>query len=187
MALDRVRLVVGFLTAFLWGISPAATQAPARQLHVEAEFPQRGDFMSVGFGSLWMMGNEKLIRVALADNAVTEIPVKGAAGEFRRTVVGEGAVWVADNQTIYKIDPKTNLVVMTIPADFPVNSGAEGIIGVGEGAVWAVTGGSSDQVFRANRRGAGDDSIALPKRACRCYRFWLNLDCRNERGRTISN
>ena len=75
--------------------------------------------MSVGFGSLWMMGREKLIRVALADNAVTEIPVKGAAGEFRRTVVGKGAVWVADNQTIYKIDPQPNLVVMTIPTDFP--------------------------------------------------------------------
>jgi hypothetical protein len=77
MALVRARLAVGFLAAFLSGISPAATQEPARQLHVEAEFPQRGDFMSVGFGSLWMMGHEKLIRVALADNTVTEIPVKG--------------------------------------------------------------------------------------------------------------
>ena len=124
MAPNRARLVVGLLTAFLWGFSSAAAEETARQLHVEAEFPQRGDFMCVGFGSLWMMSDQKLMRVALADNAVTEIPVIGdATGELHRTVVGEGAVWVADNQTIYKIDPKTNLVVMTIPADFPVNVG----------------------------------------------------------------
>jgi hypothetical protein len=95
-----------------------AAAEEARQLQVEASIPQRGDFLSVGFGSLWMMGNEKLIRVALADNMVTEIPVKGAAGEFRRTIVGEGAIWVADNQTIYKIDPKSDQVVMAIPANF---------------------------------------------------------------------
>jgi hypothetical protein len=74
--------------------------------------------MSVGFGSLWMMGEQmpkKLLRIALADNAITQIPIDGATGAFHRTAVGEGAVWVSDsnNQTIYKIDPKTNLVAMT--------------------------------------------------------------------------
>ena len=169
MAPHRTTVVVGLLTSLLWTISSAVAGETARQLHVEAEIPQRGDFMSVGFGSLWMMGREKLVRVALADNAVTEIPVKGAAGEFRRTVVGEGAVWVADNQTIYKIDPKTNLVVMTIPADFPVNSGVEGIIGVGEGSVWAVTGGSSDQVLRrcSAQTGAEQATIPLPSPSAR--------------------
>ncbi len=124
MAHNRARIVVGLLTTFLWGFSPAAAEEPARQLRIEKEFPQTADYMCVGFGSLWMMSDRahpKLLRIALADNAVTEIPVEGATGEFHRTTLGEGAVWVSDNhsQTIYKIDPKTNLIVMRIPADFP--------------------------------------------------------------------
>ena len=61
--------------------------------------------MCVGFGALWMMSEQKLMRVALADNAVTEIPLDGATAEFHRTAVGEGAVWVSANhsQTIYKM------------------------------------------------------------------------------------
>jgi streptogramin lyase len=160
MASNQARLFVGLLTAFLWGISSAGADETARQLHVEAAIPQRGDFMSVGFGSLWMMGREKLMRVALADNAVTEIPVKGAAGEFRRTVVGEGAVWVADNQTIYKIDPKINLVVLTIPAEFAV--GKEEEIGVGEEAVWAITGGGYNQVLRRYSAQTGAEQATIP-------------------------
>jgi streptogramin lyase len=167
MAPGRARLVVGLLTAFVWGSSFAAAEEPARQLRIEAEFPLRGDFMCAGFGSLWMMSDRKLLRIALADNAVTEmpvIPVNGAMGEFRRTVVGEGAVWVADNNTIYKIDPNTNLIVMTIPADFPVHMGAAGEIGVGEGAVWAITGSSYEQALRrySTQTGAEQATIPLP-------------------------
>jgi streptogramin lyase len=167
MAPNRARLVVGLLTAFLLGLPPAIAEQPAGQLRVETEIPRRGDFMCVGFGSLWMMGHEKLMRIALTDNAVTEIPVipvNGAMGEFRRTVVGEGAVWVADNKTIYKIDPNANLVVMTIPADFPVHIGAAGEIGVGEGAVWAITGSSYEQALRrySTQTGAEQATIPLP-------------------------
>lgn len=138
-----------------------AAAEEARQLQVEASIPQRGDFLSVGFGSLWMMGNEKLIRVALADNMVTEIPVKGAAGEFRRTIVGEGAIWVADNQTIYKIDPKSDQVVMTIPANFAGGINIEEI-GVGEGAIWAVTGERLEQVLRRYSVQTGAEQAAIP-------------------------
>ena len=38
--------------------------------------------MCVGFGSLWMMSEQKLMRVALADNTVTEIPIDGARGRM---------------------------------------------------------------------------------------------------------
>ena len=120
--------------------------------------------MCVGFGSLWMMSNQKLMRIALADNAVTEIPIDGATGRWRRTVVGEGAVWVADNlsQTIYKIDPTTNLVVLAIPAAFPVDNEAAGEIGAGAGAVWAVTGSETDQVLRRYSPRTGEEWAAIP-------------------------
>jgi streptogramin lyase len=165
LAPNRTKLAVKLLAVFLWGFSSAAAEETARQLHVEAEILQRGDFMCVGFGALWMMTNQKLMRVALADNAVTEIPVipvNDAIGELRRTVAGEGAVWVADNQTIYKIDPKTNLVIMTIPADFPVHVGVAGEIGVGEGAVWAITGSPSDQVLRRYSAQTGAEQATIP-------------------------
>jgi streptogramin lyase len=170
MAHNRARIVVGLLTTFLWGFSPAAAEEPARQLRIEKEFPQTADYMCVGFGSLWMMSDRahpKLLRIALADDAVTEIPVEGATGEFHRTTLGEGAVWVSDNhsQTIYKIDPKTNLIVMRIPADFRISPEA-GEIGVGEGAVWAITGGFNDVLRRYSAQtGVEQATIPLPSPA----------------------
>jgi streptogramin lyase len=163
---DCLAHAVGLLTALLWIGWPAAAEEPARQLRIETEIPQRGDYMCVGFGALWMMSERKLMRVALADNTVTEIPIDGARGRWRRTVVGEGAVWVADNigQTIYKIDPKTNLVVIAIPADFFVNNDGVAAISVAEGAVWAITGGSYNEVLRrfSAQTGAEQATIPLP-------------------------
>jgi streptogramin lyase len=145
-------------------IASAAAEEPARRLRIETEIPKRGDYMGVGFGSLWMMGEQKLMRISLADNAVTEIQIKGVAGRWRRTTVGEGAVWVADNisQTIYKIDPETNLVVMAIPADFVVDNEGVGEIGVGEGAVWAITGTGSTAVLRRYSAGTGAEQATIP-------------------------
>jgi streptogramin lyase len=168
-------LAVGVLTLFLWGFSSVAAEDPARQLRVETEiqkFFQRGDNLCVGFGSVWTMSDRNnLMRIALADNAVTEIPIDSAPAEFRRTVAGEGAVWVADSRgrTIYKVDPKTNLVVMTIPADFPVTTAAAGEIGVGEGSVWAITGSSSDQILRrySSQTGVEQATIPLPSPSAR--------------------
>jgi streptogramin lyase len=164
-------LVVGLLTTFLWGSSLAAAEEPARQLRIETEIPKRGDNMCVGFGSLWMVSDQKLLRIALTDNAITEIPIEGAAAEFRPTVVGEGAVWVADthSQAIYKVDPKTNLVVMRIPADFLPTNIAAGEIGVGDGSVWAITGGRADQVLRrySAQTGAEQATIPLPSPSAR--------------------
>lgn len=152
---------------FLWGISSAAAEEPARQLHIETEFSKRADYMCVGFGSLWLTTEPEhptLLRIALADNAVTEIPIDSAKGGYHRTTIGEGAVWVSDfsSKTIYKIDPKTNLVVMTIPADFPVVADAPGEIGVGEGSVWAITGSSSDPVLRRYSAQSGAEQATIP-------------------------
>lgn len=128
--------------------------------------------MCVGFGSVWTMSDRNnLMRIALADNAVTEIPIDTAPAEFRRTVAGEGAVWVADSRgrTIYKVDPKTNLVAMTIPADFPVTTAAAGEIGVGEGSVWAITGSLSEEILRrySSQTGVEQATIPLPSLSAR--------------------
>jgi streptogramin lyase len=121
--------------------------------------------MCIGFGSVWMMSDRNnLMRIALADNAITEIPIASAPAEYRLTVAGEGAVWVADTvgQTIYKVDPKTSLVVMRIPANFPVTTLAAGEIGVGEGSVWAVTGSPSNQILRRYSAQTGVEQATIP-------------------------
>ena len=104
------------------------------------------------------------MRIALSDNTIREIPIGGATGRWRRTVVAEGAVWVADNisQAIYEIDPATNLVVRAIPADFFANNEKGGEIAVGEGAVWAITGSASAQVLRKYSVRSGAEQAAIP-------------------------
>ncbi len=97
MARNRAISVVGLLTTFLWGFSLAAAEEPARPLQVDAVISRIGDNLCVGFGSVWMMSDRKLMRIALVDNVVTEIPIEGATGRWHRIAVREGAVWVADN------------------------------------------------------------------------------------------
>jgi len=128
--------------------------------------------MCVGFGSVWMMNDRNnLMRIALDDNAITEIRIDSAPAEERETAAGEGAVWVADThgQTIYKVDPQTNRAIMTIPADFPVTVLAAGEIGAGEGSVWAITGSRSDQILRrySSQTGVEQATIPLPSPSAR--------------------
>ena len=164
MPLKQTRLVTGLLAALLWVFSSAAADETIRRLSVESEIPQRGDYMCVGFGSLWMMSGQKLMRIALADTTATEIPIEGATGRWRRITVGEGAIWVADNlgQAIYKIDPNSNLVVMTIPIDFPIDNESAAEIGVGAGGVWAITGNGHDQVLRRLSAVTGAEQATIP-------------------------
>jgi hypothetical protein len=168
MAHNRARIVVGLLTTFLWGFSPAAAEEPARQLRIEKEFPQTADYMRRVRLALddERSGAPKLLRIALADNAVTGFG-RGRHGRIPLDHTWEGAVWVSDNhsQTIYKIDPKTNLIVMRIPADFRISPEA-GEIGVGEGAVWAITGGFNDVLRRYSAQtGVEQATIPLPSPA----------------------
>ncbi len=142
------------------------------ELVVEAKIPRGGDFLGFGFESVWMMTGDRLVRVNPADNSFVEIPVEGAGGIYRGIAFGEQAVWVPDteSQMIFKIDPSNNSVAMSIPAAL---FDSEGSIGIGAGAVWAVTSeGAGVTSKEYNRRlsrfnaanGALEAVIDLPSR-----------------------
>jgi streptogramin lyase len=136
------------LFGFAVGLSlPAAAADFSGEVSIEATIPRAGDFLGFGFDSLWMMSGIELLRINPSDNSVTEIPVEGAVGRYRGIAIGEDAVWVPDtgNDTIYKIDPQKNQVILKIPAQL---SDSEGSIGVGADSVWAVTGFDSKQLTR---------------------------------------
>ena len=164
MILGRIKMIIGAFAASLWLFLPTVAEESSGSLHIEAEIPHRGDYMCVGFGSLWMMSEQTLLRVALTDNAITEIPIEGATGRWRRTIVGEGAVWVADNlsQIIYKIDPSTNQVALTIKTDIPVENEAAAEIAVGGGSVWAVEGSKLEPTLRRYSAQTGMDVAGIP-------------------------
>lgn len=107
---------------------------PMTKLEVCNEFEIEGDWMGVGFDSVWEMSDGVLNRLMVDTNKiVAKIPI--SYGPFRGVTTGEGFVWVPDvgAKKLYQIDPKTNAVVKTF--DLPI-SGSEGSIAVGDGAVW---------------------------------------------------
>lgn len=149
--------------------------------------------MGFGFDSLWMMSDGRLVRVNATDNSVTdiEIPVSetGAAltenDKYRGIAVGEGAVWVPDmgSSTIYKVDPKSNKVVLNVPTNI---FGGQGSIGVGAGAIWVVTFDNHDKTLtRYNAEsGVEEAQITLPH-PCRGVAFgngyvWVTAATRGE-------
>jgi len=147
---------------------PVRAEESARELRVEATVPQYGYSMGAGFGSLWMMSGDKVVRINVGDNSTTVLPIEGASGLFgfpsaRSMAVGEGAIWVPDfdRGVIYKIDPQTNHVVKTIAADMV---GGGGSIGAGLGAVWVITGGSNNELSRFSAEsGAEEAKVPLPE------------------------
>ena len=99
MAFHRATSLVTLLALVSVTTAVGAEEA-TREARVEATIPQTGNVMGVGFDSLWMMSlaTNKLIRINLDDNSVTEIPISGAVGPFRHTGMaeGEGAIWLPD-------------------------------------------------------------------------------------------
>ncbi len=107
---------------------------PMSKLEVCNEFEIEGDWMGVGFDSVWEMSDGSLHRLMVDTNKiVAKIPI--SYGPFRGIATGEGFVWVPDvgAKKLYQIDPKTNAIVNTF--DLPI-SGSEGSIAVGAGSVW---------------------------------------------------
>ena len=58
-----------------------------QEAHIEAVISRFGYFMGAGFGSIWVMSGDKLARIRLSDNSVTDIPIEGAGNI--------GAFWTA--------------------------------------------------------------------------------------------
>jgi virginiamycin B lyase len=171
VALYRTILAVMVSTPLLaLAKAPVRAEESARELRVEATVPSYGYSMGVGFGSLWMMSGDKVVRINVGDNSTTDLPIEGARDLFgfttqRSMAVGEGAIWVPDfdRGVIYKIDPQTNHVVKRIAADMVGHGGS---IGAGLGAVWVVTGGSNNELSRFSAEsGAEDAKVPLPSRS----------------------
>jgi virginiamycin B lyase len=138
----------------------------AQEARIEATLPRQGNFMAVGLGSLWMKSSDKLTRISLANDSITDIPIVGYAlaspGWFGSIAVGAAAVWLADRNTIYKIDVHTNQAAKQISADLP----EAGQIEFGDGALWAITGTGKNQLRRYGAEsGAEEATVALPSRS----------------------
>jgi virginiamycin B lyase len=144
-------------------VEPPAPDSPIEALAIEAEIPRKGDFLGFGFGALWMMSGEKLVRVDPADNGVTDIAVPEGSGVVRGIAVGEGAVWIPDifGDAIFKVDPAANKVVQSVAASM---RDSEGSIGVGEGAIWVVTQDEDRKYLTrfSSSTGAEEARIPLP-------------------------
>lgn len=110
---------------------------PAHELKIEATIPAGGDFMTYGFGALWLAGGNHIYRVNPKTDAVTAIELPDAYGGFRAPAIGEGAVWVASAPAglIYRVDPDQNQVTLQIAAKMWES---EGSIAIDFGSLWAV-------------------------------------------------
>jgi len=149
-----------------------ARAAEPPDLTVEATISRSGYSMAFGFDSLWMMSNGRLARINAADNSVIDINIpEGESGagladadKYRGIAIGEGAVWIPDvgNSVIYKVDPQSDAVVLTVPTFIVGNAGS---IGVGAGAVWVITFDDHDKTLTRYDpdTGAQVAQIALPR------------------------
>ena len=171
MAFHRAMYVVMLLALVPVANTAEAEEVP-RDARIEATLARAGTVMVAGFDSLWMMNTatNKLDRIHMSDNSVTEIPIGGAVGPFWASgmAVGEGDIWVPDleRSMIYKIDPLRNQVVKEIPADLVGGRGLGGkyAIAVGENAVWAIS--SNNELRRYSvEGGAQEAAISLPSRS----------------------
>jgi streptogramin lyase len=122
-----------------------------------------GSAIGFGFGSLWIAAGGRLSRVDAVDDTIVDIKLGEGSGPCRNVAVGEGAAWVPDCGlgVIYKIDPNSNQIVRKIEADL---FSQEGSIGVGYGAVWAITTEDGERTLtRFNARtGEVQAKILLP-------------------------
>ena len=95
--------------------------------------------IAYGEGALWAQTGyeaDSIKRIDPRTNAVVAIIPLGRIGESHgyrtRITVGEGAVWVATQQSLWKIDPAINRFVDVIH----LGPRGEGNVAAGDGAVW---------------------------------------------------
>jgi virginiamycin B lyase len=166
VVLHRAASAAVLLTLSLAGLGiTVRSEETAQEARIEATIARYGNSMAVGHGSLWIKTSDKLTRISLADNSITDISIGGfgtSAGWFGSIAVGSDAIWLPDPNTIYKIDAKTNQVTKQIAADLP----GGGQIEFGEGALWAITGGGRTLLKRYSAEtGAEEATVDLPSRS----------------------
>ena len=167
LAVYRAGSVVTLLVVALASvIATVGAEETTREARIEATIPRIGNYMGVGFNSVWIMSGGKLARINIVDNSITDIAIDGLIGSMgtfsRGIAVGEGAIWVPDvaGNMVYKIDPQTNQVVQKVTADMV---GGGGSIGAGEGALWVITGAGGNVLRRYSADGGAEEAkIPLP-------------------------
>ena len=121
----------------VWRIEPsgdvAAQIADAASSRSEPRFNARSTAIAAGFGSVWSLTSDALVRIdPTSNNVVGSIPVTAP----NALAVGEGAVWVVSGPgqvEVLKIDPST------MRANPLVDLGTSvGAIGISAGYVWLV-------------------------------------------------
>ncbi len=134
-------MTVGLMAAVLGlGLAlPARAEPeviPDSALTIEAQFKQTTYWLGAGFGGIWAMWRETLVRYDAVDSSIREFRIPGASGRNRGITAGEGAIWLADayKNTIFKVDPESGEVLLKIKVQLMQHY--EGTIAVGDGAVW---------------------------------------------------
>lgn len=120
---------------------PAAVEdlptKPTAEMPVVAQIDSSGDWMCIGFGSLWEpSGGIKRID-PVEHKVITQITE--AKGNFCHASPDENVMWVASVSTdkIFRVDPATNAVTATYQV--PISSGSEGSFTVTPGGIWVIT------------------------------------------------
>ena len=135
------------------------------KLVVEAKLPTASYGLASGFDSLWSMQGSDLLRIDPDDNSIAKIAIPRSRSGIRTVAVGEGAVWLPDGNSdaIYKVDPATSQVTLTIPIDLPDASAAT--IGVGAGSIWVMSRGGGKAWVGRYSAATGAEEARIPVRA----------------------
>ena len=116
---------------------------PTTAMDVVASIEVGGDWMCIGFGSLWEPSGGKLMRVDPEQHKV--VATIEASGNFCYAAPNGKVMWVADvyGGKLHRIDATTDTVTGTF--NVPISSGSEGSFAVTDGGVWVITnnGGTS--------------------------------------------
>jgi DNA-binding beta-propeller fold protein YncE len=111
---------------------PGAARRPDPSREIDLGPGAEPSSVAVGFGSVWVVDEDRLVRAPLGGGEVATIPLDGGPKDV---VVSPGGVWVAleDADAVARIDPETSAVVDELPvADGPRT------VAYGDGGVWAV-------------------------------------------------
>jgi YVTN family beta-propeller protein len=113
--------------------------------------------LAVGYGSVWLASSDfgEILRVDPSSGRV--VVIEDGRG-ISALALGDGAVWVSEQNGVSRIDPKTN--VLTGTAQIGPQASADPVavvVAVGEGSVWAakVTSGEVWQVSPASTTAIG--------------------------------